>query len=383
MKLSYSKIGLSCALPVLIFGESVLGFSVSSLSASTTRIATTQLQMACWSDSKAVMDYQNFLSSGKQEIERKADGPSVIIVPSGSSNDMAHALLTMGMGDDIVLTKGDLLPAEIGGSPEYPIYICLPPTEIEDFLRNLSDNFKQHNEDFVFFSGGPYFGNIEDVLKSVGYCRDTMTQVLVSGLEVSGPARIIKDVSVKLGTDAVGEEKLAGECAACGKWNGAIGKRMERSDVRCSVDFYRDWRRKMWERNVLDAVFNLVGAVREEPTSVKDVANYYDEEVSDMAWEVSGSLRGWKAVTLMFGFEERLFGVAENSSPEAACSLDESMYPFILGSRVFEDSPMINEYLWFAKENCGLLSSVELPPKRAKDGKSIMRKGNLRADGVL
>eukprot|EP00980_Cylindrotheca_fusiformis_P007071 scaffold1482_cov120-Cylindrotheca_fusiformis.AAC.13 len=338
--------------------------------------------MATWSDSKAVMDYQNFLASGKQEIERKSDGPSVII--SEGPNEMADALLTMGMGDDIILSRNDALPAEMGGNKEYPIYICLPPTEIESFIRGLSGDMKQRNEDFVFFSGGPYFGNIEDTLKSFGYCRDSMTQVLATGIEFKPSANAVKDLSTRLGTDAMGEEKWAGECCACGKWNGAIGKRMERSDVRCSLDFYRDWRRKMWERNALDGIFNLVGAVREEPTTISDVANYYEQEVSDMLWEVSGSLRGWKAVTLMYGFEERLFGVAENTGSGKQCELNEKMYPFIWGNRVFSDSPTINAYLWYAKENRGLLADIELPPKPAdSEISSIMRKGNLRADGVI
>jgi hypothetical protein len=294
---------------------------------------------------------------------------------------MTDALLTMGMGDDVVLSRNDVLPSEMGGNKEYPIYICLPPTELDTFLRNLSDEQQQRNEDFVFFSGGPSLGNIEDILKGLGYCRDTMTQVVAAGIEFLPSANQVRDLSTRLGTDAMGEEKWAGECAACGKWNGAIAQRMERSDVRCSVDFYRDWRRKMWERNALDAIFNLVGVVREESTTISDVSLYYDQEVSDMAWEVSGSLRGWKAVTLLYGFEERLFGVAENTGSGKQCMLNEEMYPFILGNRVFSDSPTVNDYLWYAKENCGVLTNVELPAKRANS--SIMRKGNLRADGVI
>lgn len=328
------------------------------------------------------MDYQKFLASGKQEIERMADGPSVII--SEGSNEMTDALLAMSKGGDVVLTRNDNLPAELEGRSEYPIYICLPPSELEDFLRNLSDNFKERNDDFCFFSGGPYFGNIEDLLKSLGYCRDTMTQILASGIEFLPQASKVKDLSVKIGTDAMGEEKWAGETAATGKWNGAIAERMENAEVRCSVDFYRDWRRKMWERNAYDAVFPLIGCVRNEPTTIFEVAEYYEEEASDMLWEVSGSLRGWKAVTLMFGFEERLFGVAENRGSGKQCKIDEAMFPFIYGNRVFSDSPMVNDYLWYARENFGILKDAKLSPKKGdSDVKSIMRKGNLRADGVV
>jgi hypothetical protein len=74
----------------------------------------------------------------------------------------------MGMGDDIVLTPDQDLPESIGGASEYPIYVTLPPTQLEDFLENLSDSYKARVDDFVFFSGGLQYGNIEDLLKQRG-----------------------------------------------------------------------------------------------------------------------------------------------------------------------------------------------------------------------
>ena len=35
----------------------------------------------------------------------------------------------------------------------------------------------------------------------------------------------------------------------------------------------------MWERSVFDAVFNLIGAIRDKPTTIADVAKYYEAEV--------------------------------------------------------------------------------------------------------
>jgi hypothetical protein len=374
----------------LIFLEgAAFGFSVARSSrgvSSTSTTSSTRLDMAVWSDSKAVKDYQDFLASGLQEPESKSDGPSVIIRPREGNNELTDALVKMGMGDDMVLTPDDELPPNMGGNPEYPIYITLPPTQIKEFILNLSESNKERNENFIFFAGGFQYGNIEDVLKEYGYCRDSMTQVLITGMEVTS-GKAIKDVTTNLGTDAMGADKLAGECTACGKWNGAVAERMERSEVRCKIDFYRDWRRKMWERNILDAVFNLVGAVRKEPTSIHNVATYYDEEVSDMVWQISQQLRGWKALTLTYGVEERMFGIAENTGSQVPCALIEEVYPHIWGNRVFTDSPLFLDYLWYAKENCGLLQSVELPNKRSAGAdaaaNNIMRQGNLRADGVI
>lgn len=354
---------------------------------------SSSLNMATWSDSKAVKEYQDFLSSGAQEITLKDDCPSVIVVSPNEAdlefeqlNPLAQALMFMGNGDDVILSPYQALPEVLGegeyASSEYPIYITLPPQEIEPFLDNLDSAYDERQFDFCFFAGGLQYGNIEEILQGRGYCRDTITQILISGMEL-GPEGI-KDASVKLGTDSVGEDKWAGECAACGKWNGAIAKRLGRNEVRCSTDFYRDWRRKMWERNCLDAVMNLVGSVRQEPTTLADVANYYEEEVSNILWEITGTLRGWKAITLMFGFEERMFGFAERQSSQQ-CSIVDEWYPYIWGNSVFTESQSYLEYLQYAKSEMGLLQSVDLPPMKegAELALSKMRKGNLRADGVV
>lgn len=119
---------------------------------------------ATWSNGQAVQDYQNFLASGKQEIDRTVDGPSVIVVPDQADHSpLAKALLSMGNNKDIVVTPDQELPPK-----ECPVYITLPPYLIEDFLDNLSESFKSRPEDFVFFSGGLNHGNIEDLLKSRG-----------------------------------------------------------------------------------------------------------------------------------------------------------------------------------------------------------------------
>ena len=136
----------------------------------------------------------------------------------------------------------------------------------------------------------------------------------------------------------------------------------------------------MWERTAYDAAFNLIGAVRSEPTKMKDVALYYGEEVSDMLWEISGALRGHLAVTLSYGFEERVFGVGENAEDEI-CELDEAMYPFLYDNALL-NSKMLVQYLHYAKDELGTLANVELPISRG-DKPSLMRQGNLRADGAI
>jgi len=358
--------------------------STTATSSSSSSSSSSALYMATWSDSKAVKEYQDFLSSGNQEIILAKDQASVILFSPDGANELAESLWAMGKGDDVVIQAGQDLPQQLGGNPTYPIYITLPPNQLAYFLQNLPESYKARYEDLVFFSGGLYYGNIEDILKENGLCRDSMTQAMMTGY-VRTPSGQFKDLTTDLGLDAQGEKKLAGECCACGKWNGAIKERLERNGINCVTDFYRDWRRKMWERHILDAVFNLVGSVRKESTTLANVAQYYEEEVSDMVWEISQQLRGWKAMSLTFGFEERIFGIAENTGKDQQCVVLDEAYQWIWGNKVLTDAPTFLEYLWYAKEEMGLLKTVQLPPKQ-REGQGVstkMRSGNLRADGVV
>jgi hypothetical protein len=400
--------------------------------------------MATWSDSKAVKEYQEFLESGEQEVVTTDDLPSVILLPGDVSqyylmgnsigpedNDngneynayfgapegsvpetaaawkqaerpmntapgtetLAKALFDMGLGGDMVLFPGQPLPDVLEGATSYPIYITLPPWHIRPFLDHLPPSYEARSDDFVFFSGGPYYGNIEDVLKDKGCCRDSTTQVVISGLHVNKFGTAF-DTGVTMGMAENGEEKRAGFCTACGKWKGAIAERLLRGNVQCEVDFYREWRRKMYERTVLDAIFVLLGSVRDDAsTTIRQVAKYYEEEVAELSWELSGLLRGWKALTLLYGFEERMLGWAEDAPDavvgELACRdiLQEhgvNSYPYVWGNSVVLQSKLYVEYLWYAHQEMNLFPGIELPPQRGDDGvKSIMRTGVLRADGKI
>jgi hypothetical protein len=152
-----------CAVTLL----SCLSFS-SSFSIAPPKNGPLTTLNAVWSDGKAVRDYQEFLASGKQEVELTADVPSVIIKSLTESSELARGMINMGMGDDIVLTPDQELPDTVGGSSEYPIYVTVPPTQLADFLDNLSASYKDRVDDFVFFSGDLQYGNIEDLLKERG-----------------------------------------------------------------------------------------------------------------------------------------------------------------------------------------------------------------------
>lgn len=347
--------------------------------------SSTTILQATWSNGQAVREYQDFLASGRQEIPKEADGPSVIVVSSkddknNPSSPLARALFSLNpQQNDVIVTPQDPLPVAMGTNREsYPIYIAVPPQELKDFITQLSDSWKEKREDFIFLSGGPFAGVIEPVLKDYGYARDSMTQLLCGGftLPVTGKPQ---DLSCKIGVDSQGEDKWTGETAVCGKWAGAVQERFENNGIRCKTGFYREWRRWMWERASLDAVFHLVGAVREEPTTMKDVALYYEQEASDMLWQVTSNLRGWLAVTLSYGFEERLFGFAEAQCGDVLCEISEEMFPFVYGPPL-DKCGMIIEYLNYAKDERGLIPNIQLPKCDSIKPSLVMKQGNLRAE---
>ena len=354
--------------------------------------SSTSALRATWSNGQAIKEYQEFLATGKSELDMADDGPSVIVqTPNQSSiTPLTDAIIALGKGDDILLTPNEPLPPGLGGRESYPIYITLPPYDLRQFIEQLNDEWKARAEDFVFFSGTKVCGVVEPVLREFGMCRDAMTQVVVGftlpppGSGLGGVAKKPEDMACNIGTDAQGDEKWAGESQACGKWNGAVTSRLDANGIRCKSVFYREWRRAMWERALYDCVWNLVGAVREEKTDHADVAMFYELEASDMMWELANNLRGGLAVTIIYGFEDRLFSIAEMRGKDEPCELIDYMFDF--QQNIFPGKcRMLWEYCNYAKYKRGLLAGTNVPPvpSQLSELPSPIREGNLRADGII
>ncbi len=183
----------------------------------------------------------------------KDDGPSVIVQSADPSKvtPLTDAVISLGSGDDLIVTPGGTLPDSLNGKTSYPIFITLPPYELKEFIQNLSEEWKTRAEDFVFFSGGKVCGVVEPTLREFGLCRDAMTQVVVGfslpkpGSGLGGAAKKPEDLACMIGNDSQGDEKWAGESVACGKWNGAVAGRLNANGIRCKTVFYREWRRAM------------------------------------------------------------------------------------------------------------------------------------------
>jgi len=383
-----------------VLWEGCHGFSIRTTTSSTSTSSVRsrkgrfefELGMSTWSNGQAIQEYKDFLESGKQEIEMKPDGQSIIVTDDTDRlSPLVKAMVSMGGNDDWVVPfkeggASEDFPDALGKRTEYPIYVCVSPPNLVNFIKNMPEQWKSRSADLVFFSGTYECGNIEYVLKKFGFARDSMTQCLIGGFTMpdNGMGRP-RDISCKIGLDALGEEKWAGECGTCGKWAGAFHERLYKNGIRCRTGFYREWRRWMWERSLYDGALNLVGAVRNEPVNLAEIALYYDKEVSDMGWQFSQQVRGYLAVTVTYGFEERMFGFAEREGHTTVAQLpSKEMYPFIYGLPPFEGSKKVVEYLNYAQRELGLLEGITGIPQTesfAALPPSKMRQGNLRSNG--
>lgn len=111
---------------------------------------------------------------------------------------------------------------------------------------------------------------------------------------------------------------------------------------------------------------------------------FFELEASDMMWEIANNLRGGLAVTLMYGFEDRLFSMAEMRGKDEPCEVTDTMFDYV--QNVFPGrNRMLLEYLNFAKDQRGLLQGVAVPPvpSQLSELPSKIRQGNLRADGNI
>eukprot|EP00588_Corethron_pennatum_P008750 CAMPEP_0194272246 /NCGR_PEP_ID=MMETSP0169-20130528/5854_1 /TAXON_ID=218684 /ORGANISM="Corethron pennatum, Strain L29A3" /LENGTH=419 /DNA_ID=CAMNT_0039014857 /DNA_START=36 /DNA_END=1295 /DNA_ORIENTATION=- len=416
------------SLPLLAVGFLAAG-RASALLQSTGAVRTTRSSAlrAAWSNGQAVREYQDFLMGKNQPTPLTEDIPSAIVIPAdgvaGPVATMIESLRAPGAEiQDVIISTDGSPPDEIGGNAEYPIYVALTnPDELGAFLDMAKEEGPWRNRlsDMVFFSGGElprsaptlsgYPGCVEPYLRGANLARDGTTQVLLNfampRANANGRVPSPTDYATKLGPDAMGEEKWTGETAACGKWRQAAALRISCGGVRVRECFYRDWRRAMWERVLHDAVFGLVGSLREDRVSIKEVANYYGEEASDMLWEATSLLRGALAVTITYGFEERIFGLAEAMGESVECEINEELFRRCNGvfcnykladdtevarSGLEKGMRMHSEYIAFARTKRSLIGEkmggrviLNLGKEAEDAANSPMLQGNLRADGVI
>jgi len=303
-----------------------------------------------WSDNRATREYQSFLEGTLPPFT--LDIPSLFINSPASTPTLLH----LQNPDDITVSITDEFPSTISGNDRFPIYVTLPPSELNNFLTTISLTPEQL-EDLVFFSDSVI---IESILRVHGLIGTDQTQAVL-GVTLSDTVRKrFSTTAVKLDdVDSMNEEKWAGGGSVCGKWAGSIIRRTySKLDVTAEFledeelgdnkkpirhNFYREWRRVMFERAIGSMAVDLVGASHVKSSGGdsldrKSVTNNHADEIVDLARELAAGLRQTMSVSLLTNFEERVIetvsmsdGMSEliNPDPTADINYDNKLGFFV------------------------------------------------------
>lgn len=245
-----------------------------------------------WSNSQAIQDYQNLLSGNAPSVY--SDRPSCFVIGTGPASTeeakLGKWLMALNpRGDDVTVDALSVLPAtmifdqkdgpdkdELGS---FPIYMCVGPDELEAAIDAIPP---AKRGDCVIVNDG----FIEPILEERAMSSQEQTQcVFYVSVNEYG---VGFDQRVSLG-DAQGGE-YAAETTVTGKWAGAVEERLTRHNFFARTMSYRDWRKVMLEKVAFYTVFPLVGALHPKedgsPSSLADVADYFDVEAADMVCEM-------------------------------------------------------------------------------------------------
>jgi len=175
--------------------------------------------------------------------------------------------------------------------------------------------------DLVFLTDG----FTEPVLRAKGLCREEQTQATIwIDFNNWGTAFCGR---VDMGPNRNDLPEFAGETTVTGKWGGALKARLESGNFFCRTMFYRDWRRVMLERVTYFSVYNLIGVLHRKDdgtaSSHADVANYFEDEVDDMIFELTKTLRGHYAVSLLLGTMSRSHAYAKEHGTETRAEVTD------------------------------------------------------------
>eukprot|EP00271_Cylindrocystis_brebissonii_P012914 TRINITY_DN32421_c0_g1_i1.p1 TRINITY_DN32421_c0_g1~~TRINITY_DN32421_c0_g1_i1.p1 ORF type:complete len:421 (-),score=40.22 TRINITY_DN32421_c0_g1_i1:564-1826(-) len=218
---------------------------------------------------------------GKEELV-----PGVII----GAGRVGSALAKLGGGKDIVVRRGESVPADSTG----PIFVCTR----NDALDGIVESTPEHRrEDLVFLQNGM----IEPWLEGKGLAT-TATQLLV----YFAVAKVGEDP-----IDGKTDVNPEGLTAVTGKWAKEVAARLHHAGLSCKVLDPTEFRKSMLEKLIWISAFMLVGA-RHPSATCGDVEKVHSKEVVELIEELAAAASKEKGVDLAPGFVERLCAYARS-----------------------------------------------------------------------
>eukprot|EP00217_Crustomastix_stigmatica_P016846 CAMPEP_0183789298 /NCGR_PEP_ID=MMETSP0803_2-20130417/337_1 /TAXON_ID=195967 /ORGANISM="Crustomastix stigmata, Strain CCMP3273" /LENGTH=294 /DNA_ID=CAMNT_0026033465 /DNA_START=50 /DNA_END=934 /DNA_ORIENTATION=+ len=208
--------------------------------------------------------------------------PTATIV--GANGRVGDALAKMGPGDDLLLFRGDAVPAD---APAGPILVCTR----NDVLDSIVDSTPEDRRgDLVFLQNGM----LQPWLDSRGLSDATQCLVYFAVAKKGEPA-----------TDGITDLAPDGLTAVCGKHADAVAARFHGGGLACHVMGPEEFKVCMLEKLIWISAFMLVGA-RNGGCTVGEVESEHKEEVCQLISELAAGTAAAEGVEFGAQLEERL-----------------------------------------------------------------------------
>ncbi|CAM6087318.1 unnamed protein product [Calypogeia fissa] len=225
-------------------------------------------------------------SSGKSVAMDSSTVVPAVIVGAGR---VGQALEEMGGGQDIVVKRGQPIPADSQG----PIIVCTR----NDALAGIIDSAPpSRREDFVFIQNGM----LEPFLESKGLGDATIVLVYFAVAKLGDPP-----------VDGKTDLNPEGLTSASGKWAQAIATRLQSAGLSCKVLDPEEFKKPLLEKLIWISAFMLVGA-RHPGATVGAVEKEHRDEVVGLIKELAAAAESEKKVKFDAGVDERLLAYARS-----------------------------------------------------------------------
>lgn len=201
--------------------------------------------------------------------------PPAVIVGGGR---LGEALAKMGLGDDVVLRRGEAFPSD---APRGPIYVCTRNDALETVIASVPED---RHEDLIFVQNGVLMPFLEEKLKPG--LPLTILLVYFAVAKKGEPP-----LDGKTDTDPEGLSAVN----AGGKWAREVHWRLTSSDLACRILRDMEFQQAYWEKNLWIAAYMMVGALHK--CTVGEVESEHRSEVDELLVQLATAVASTHDVT--------------------------------------------------------------------------------------
>ncbi|CAJ1399476.1 unnamed protein product [Effrenium voratum] len=174
----------------------------------------------------------------------------------------------MGLGQDIIVRRGDAFPVD---APKGPVYVCTRNDVLKDIIASVPED---RHEDLVFVQNGALMPFLDKELRP-----GLPITILLVYFAVAKKGEAPLDG--KTDTDPEGLTAVN----AGGKWAREVNWRLTSSDLACRILRKPHFTQAYWEKNLWIAAYMLVGSLHS--CTVGEVESKHRAEVDEMITQLA------------------------------------------------------------------------------------------------